>query len=220
VARQIGEDIAKRGWPVGEILGSEAELMERHSVSRAVLREAVRIVEHHNVARMRRGPKGGLVITKPDGRAVENATALYLRYVGIDREAILAARDILEVAAVEIAAERIDEAGIERLRSALVREGQLGEEGIEQAQIHELHAVIADATGNSAMRLFIEVLTGLEEEMSVAKRSPDSKVTLRRAFEDAHRAHTAIIEAVASGDAALAQHRMRRHLDAIRVFEY
>ena len=59
VARSIENQVVALGWPVGEVLGSEAELLERFGVSRAVLREAVRIVEHTGAARMRRGPGGG-----------------------------------------------------------------------------------------------------------------------------------------------------------------
>ena len=43
-------DVLDRGWPVGTGLGSEAELIEQHGVSRSVVREAVRILEHHQVA--------------------------------------------------------------------------------------------------------------------------------------------------------------------------
>ncbi|HEV7792184.1 MAG TPA: GntR family transcriptional regulator, partial [Pseudonocardia sp.] len=49
VARQIEQDVLRTGWPVGEVLGSETELRERYQVSRAVLREAIRLVEHHQV---------------------------------------------------------------------------------------------------------------------------------------------------------------------------
>ena len=56
VADLIVEDVMALGWPVGEVLGSEAELLERYHVSRAVFREAVRLVEHQQVARTRRGP--------------------------------------------------------------------------------------------------------------------------------------------------------------------
>src|SRR5438067_13885634 len=60
VARQIEAEILDRGFPVGEVVGSEAGLIERYGVSRAVLREAIRLLEHRNVAAMRRGPGGGL----------------------------------------------------------------------------------------------------------------------------------------------------------------
>ena len=58
-ADRIISEVVARGWPVGEVLGSEVELLERYGLSRAVFREAVRIVEHLQVARMRRGPGGG-----------------------------------------------------------------------------------------------------------------------------------------------------------------
>nr|WP_281173745.1 GntR family transcriptional regulator [Mycobacterium genavense] len=54
MARDIEADIVRRGWPVGESLGSEHAVQQRYGVSRSVLREAVRLVEHHQVARMRR----------------------------------------------------------------------------------------------------------------------------------------------------------------------
>jgi DNA-binding FadR family transcriptional regulator len=64
-ARRIEDEIIARRWPIGEVIGSEADLMARYEVSRAVLREAVRLVEHHGAARMRRGPSGGLVVQAP-----------------------------------------------------------------------------------------------------------------------------------------------------------
>src|ERR1700753_3813265 len=78
VADLIIEDVMALGWPVGEVLGSETELLERYQVSRAVFREAVRLLEHQQVARTRRGPGGGLVITEPTVDAVIDAVVLYL----------------------------------------------------------------------------------------------------------------------------------------------
>src|SRR5262245_15204814 len=73
VAQRIESEIVASDWPVGRVLGSEPELMERYGVSRAVFREAVRLVEHHQVATMRRGRSGGLVVRAPDATAVTAA---------------------------------------------------------------------------------------------------------------------------------------------------
>ena len=70
LAERIEDEIIERGWPVGQVLGSEADLIEKYDVSRAVFREAMRIVDHHGVAEMRRGPGGGLVVAAPDLEAV------------------------------------------------------------------------------------------------------------------------------------------------------
>src|ERR1700751_3349302 len=78
VADRIIEDVMAMGWPVGEVLGSETELLERYNVSRAVFREAVRLIEHQQVARTRRGPGGGLVVTEPTVDAGIDAVVLYL----------------------------------------------------------------------------------------------------------------------------------------------
>ena len=51
VADRIVGDVMAMGWPAGEVLGCEADLLGRYRVSRAVFREAVRLIEHKQVAR-------------------------------------------------------------------------------------------------------------------------------------------------------------------------
>lgn len=60
--------------------------MERHETSRAVLRAAIRLLEHHSVAAPRRGPGGGLVVTHQEPRAAIDTTALYLAFRGVTTE--------------------------------------------------------------------------------------------------------------------------------------
>src|SRR5262245_41303067 len=73
VADLIIRDIGKNGWQIGSVIGSESELLDRYDVSRAVFRESVRLLEHLGVATTRRGPGGGLVVTKPSTSAVVQA---------------------------------------------------------------------------------------------------------------------------------------------------
>src|ERR1700724_1090383 len=62
VADQIEQTIVGQRWEPGELFGSEVELIARYGVSRAVFREAVRLLEHHGLAEMRRGLHDGLFI--------------------------------------------------------------------------------------------------------------------------------------------------------------
>src|SRR5277367_3461355 len=117
VARQILTDVVDRGWPVGEVLGSQSELIARYGVSRAVFREAVRLVENQQVARMRRGPGGGLVVTEPTVEAIIDAAVLYLHRVGATLDEVFEARLVLEEIVTELATVRLDEAGVTRLRT-------------------------------------------------------------------------------------------------------
>ena len=97
------------------VLGSEADLLERYQVSRAVFREAVRLLEHQQVARTRRGPGGGLVITEPTIDAVIDTVVLYLHRVDARLDEIFEARIILEELAAQLASERTDEVGVVRV---------------------------------------------------------------------------------------------------------
>ena len=94
-------------------------MQERYQVSRSVLREAVRLIEHHRVARMRRGPNGGLLICEPDAAPATHAIIIYLEYLGITIGDLLDARLLFEPLAASRAAQQIDEAGIDRLRAVL-----------------------------------------------------------------------------------------------------
>src|SRR6202161_2992703 len=124
VADLIIEDVMALGWPVGEVLGSETDLLERYQVSRAVFREAVRLLEHQQVARTRRGPGGGLVITEPTVGAVIDAVVLYLHRAEARLDEVFEARLVLEDIATGLAPARLDEQDLPRLRVFVEEEDQ------------------------------------------------------------------------------------------------
>jgi DNA-binding FadR family transcriptional regulator len=82
-AWQLENDIFTEGWPAGEVFGDQAALIHRYGFSRATLREAVRLLEDRRVARMRRGPGGGLVILPISGSVIAAAVADYFRAIGV-----------------------------------------------------------------------------------------------------------------------------------------
>ncbi len=206
VADRIVEDVMALGWPVGEVLGSEAELLERYRVSRAVFREAVRLLEHQQVARTRRGPSGGLVITEPTVGAVIDAVVLYLHRVDARLDEVFEARILLEELSSSLAATRLSEEDRTRL-GAFVD----GEPDVD-ADPGALHALVASASGDPALELFVEVLNRV-----TTMYSPDWK-GLSSIGAEATDAHSPIASAVVSGDAPLAADRMRRHLEAEAAF--
>src|ERR1700728_871265 len=112
VADQIIKDVIAGGWQVGQILGSEADLLARYQVSRAVFREAVRLVEHQQVARTRRGPGGGLVVTEP----VIDAVVVYLYRAEARLDELFEARLVLEDIAIGLASARLEEQDLATLR--------------------------------------------------------------------------------------------------------
>jgi DNA-binding FadR family transcriptional regulator len=209
VAQKIEDRIVAEGWPVGKLLGSEPELIEEYGVSRAVLRESVLILEQHTTARMRRGPRGGLVVTVPEATALTRPVALYLEYCNVTPEQVFEIRTIIEVAAVQLAAEHITEDGIGSLRKALEAEMTVSVEEFPHVT-KNIHVKIAELSGNPVLPLFVNMLTEL-----VDARAGRQLLHVEDFTGQVHAAHTAIVEAVVRGDVGLARHRMIRHLDAL-----
>jgi len=201
--------IAGRGFPVGEVIGTEPGLMLELGVSRAVFREAVRLLEQDGMAQMRRGPGGGLVVTAPRASSVSRAAALHLQFLGAGVDDIFEARTALELQTADLAAQRIDEKGIDLLRAALEEEAELRDEGGHLGS-SRIHLVIAELTGNPALRLFVEVLARLTPGIPPA----DPAVAAERQA-DVRQAHERIADAIVAGDGSLARDRMLRHLQGI-----
>lgn len=208
IARDIEQWVVDQGWPVGVNLGSEQDLITRYGVSRSVLREAIRIVEHHGVAGMRPGPLGGLIVTAPQVDAVERAASLYLDWAQVSTPDLLGIRTTLELACVDIVAAQIDEPTIHKLRAHVAHEvdGAWDEPQIDG--LNDLHVMIAGLTGNPAMRLFVQTLVRLTMDHA------HTETLGHQVFEDIHTAHVRIVEALTLGDPALARERMRKHLRA------
>jgi DNA-binding FadR family transcriptional regulator len=204
VAGQIVNNVIAQGWPVGEVIGSEQELLKRFDVSRAVFREAVRLVEHQQVAQMRRGPGGGLVVTEPTLEGIIDAAVIYLYRVGARLDEVFEARHVLEDIVTELAPSRLDEEGIAQLRRLIEQEGS-GEVTDPRA----LHSLLASITGNPALELFVDILNRASLLYLRDRRAINSTV-----MEGSARAHAGLVEAVIAGDGGLARRRMRKHLEA------
>ena len=211
VARRIEAEVVQRGWPVGESLGSEPDLRVRHGVSRSVLREAVRLVEHHQVARMRRGPNGGLFVSAPDAGPAARAMVIYLEYVGTSVDDLMQARQLLEPLAAALAAQRVSEDGIDLLRRTL--EAETDEIGDRSAEA--LHVVLGELSSNAVLRLFIDVLNRLTSRYAQPSAEVPRK-EYRKARAEAKRRHAEIGAAVIAGDGGRAEAQLAEYLDGVR----
>lgn len=203
VADRIVDDVVAQEWPLGAVLGSEAELLDRYGVSRAVFREAVRLVEHQQVARMRRGPGGGLVVCEPTVDSVIDAVVVYLYRLGARRDDVFDTRLVLEEIVADLAPERVEEADITALRSLIQREGTG-----DPSDPHELHMLLVTVTRNPALELFVDILN------RVSALYTDLSLVAPKVARESRDAHARIVDAVLAGDRSTARHRMRRHLEA------
>src|ERR1700722_14820192 len=135
----------------GNFLGSEKELIERFGVSRAVFREAIRIVEFDGLAMMKRGPSGGLFSSTPDGDAVTHALSVCLRYLSTDVADIYEARLTIETRCAALAAARITERGRSELQAIIDAEQEAvdtGNRALYLRSVRNFHIAIADLSNN------------------------------------------------------------------------
>lgn len=192
VAGQIRREVVGRDLPVGSVLGTEAGLRERYGVTRAVLREATLLTEHQEVARMRRGPGGGLVVMDQTGDPIIDAAVLHLHRSRVGLDDIVEARLVLAEIAAELAPTRLADADRLRLRSLASPPPALDRE-------------LATITGNPALELYVDIIGRLTLLYPTA-RPPATPATSA--------APAAVIEAIVAGDGGRAQRRMRAHLEA------
>jgi DNA-binding FadR family transcriptional regulator len=216
LASLIESDIIQAGWPVGQNFGVEDALLEHYGVGRAVFREAIRIVEQHQVATMRRGSKGGLIITAPHSSAIADAMGVYLAYAGITAGQLLEARAVIDPLAAAAAANRITETGIQRLRYAT--ENSLDIQDSEQDLGDSLNLLIAEMSGDVALALFVEVINSLLLRFSAPKgSSADQTLETRYAHRNDRQE---LASAIMAGDAGQAVYLSRRNaFMAIRSLE-
>jgi DNA-binding FadR family transcriptional regulator len=208
VADKIMTDIRQRGWPVGELLGTEAELMVKYGVSRATLAEAVRQVERQGAVLMRRGMRGGLIVTAPAGDTIARTVSTYLELSDVSLAEEFEALRIIEVHAYGLAARQLNPAGVARLRALIARL----HEAVDAPQFHlrcmDIRIAIADLTDNPALALFLRVLissVGRQALQVTPSEFGPGTIEMGKDLID-------IVEALIAGDGPLAQGIARTHL--------
>jgi len=102
-ARRIEDDIASSGFLPGCSLGSLRVLSERYRVGRAVIREALGLLERRGLGKMRPGPCGGFILTKPRCDGVARELAQHFRTSGITLQQLLDAREAVDLMVVRMA---------------------------------------------------------------------------------------------------------------------
>ena len=170
----------------------ESDLGTSFEMSRGAVRNALIRLEQEGLV-VREPYRGARVRRVSDAEAVE----------------ILQARAVLEGLAVRQAAQRIDDAGSARLRTALARHRELLELGdllgASDANA-ELHALLLELSAHSTARRLIGALNS----QTVRYQYRTLLIPGRPAASLAE--HEAIVKAVVAGDSGEAEGAMRRHL--------
>jgi DNA-binding FadR family transcriptional regulator len=207
---QLQDMILSGQLPQGHRLPNEAQLATRFGVSRSTIREALRLLVAENLIRTAKGAGGGSFVTLPTldhvSEFLERNYELLSLTDDVTLPEFLEARELIEVFAVRKAAERRTASDIDALRATLLP----SDSGLpaEEQYLHnkEFHSVLVDACGNALLRIAAQpIFFVLHTHLSRSTLSPEFP---RKICAE----HSSILEAIQTGDADLAETRMRDHL--------
>jgi DNA-binding FadR family transcriptional regulator len=211
IARDIRTQIERAGWPIGEVLGSEASLAHRYGVSSSIMREAGRLLEHQRIVSMTRGPAGGFTVREPSAEAVAHAIAIVFDFSGVSLGELLCVKALLEQWSARQTALRATPQVLDRLDRANVAMSS-GESAL--AHRHDgLHGAIAQESGNPVAAMLHAAVTSVVVRYSPAALRQDAAPA--DTADTVRRAHTRIVDAIRAGDADLAERRMSTHVEAM-----
>lgn len=187
----------------GDQLASEAELISGEGFSRGTVREALRLLESDGLIEIRRGPRGGIRVTRPDLRQISRSVALLLTLAETSTRKFYEFRKLLEPAIAAMAARSATD---EQRGWLLAIADATSRNGSWEPSV-EFHEALAVCSNNEVLRLVISMF---EQELSW--HVPGESLT-ELDMEDTRRAHQSIARAVAAGDADRASSAMQRHLN-------
>jgi GntR family transcriptional regulator, transcriptional repressor for pyruvate dehydrogenase complex len=212
VAEQLLDLVLGGTFPVGGPLPSESELAARFGVSRLTVREAIRSLVPTRVLDVQQGRS---TLVNPTSRWSPLDGRLLLARSRSDGDPLMLprrlmeARRAVEVAIVELAAVRRQEAHLERLR-ALHQQMLDGHARGDAAATAEadlaFHTALFDAADNVFLDALFEPLTSVLRAMRLETSAvPDFR-------SHALDRHAAILRAVEAGDPVQARAAMEAHL--------
>lgn len=196
----------------GADLPSERELGIQSGLSRASVREALRILEGEGLIATRVGRNGGSAVVRPSSAAIERSVGIFIRGQGIRLEEVLETRAAIEPPSARFAALHRTDADleeIEKCHAKVEHSSMLGDVDAYVRANLDWHVQIVRASHNELMIAFI---TAVSHSVYLATDLDGfNSVTVRNAVIHAHRR---VMDAIKARDGDAAARRMERHVGA------
>jgi GntR family transcriptional repressor for pyruvate dehydrogenase complex len=211
VARALREQIVTGKLKPGDHLPHEAELIRQFAVSRATLREAVRLLESDRLIEVRRGTRTGALITLPGADTVARPAGFLLQVSGATVADVFAARAAIEPAAVNLLARSRSPAAIEALGSMVAEKLPAAwESRTAGLAIAEFHCRLVELSGNVTLGLIAAMLFELTERGIPSPRGQNRMN--RKQFDALLGVYRRLLTCLHSGDGTAAEVFWQGHL--------
>ncbi|HXU97341.1 MAG TPA: FCD domain-containing protein [Jiangellaceae bacterium] len=192
----------------GDRLPSERELALRLGISRVTLREAIRVLAQEGYLASRRGRSGGtFVLPTADWRQDTRDVRATAGELDDELTDALLLRQVLEPAAVELAARRVHPAETVTALREMLAEEQTVEVTDYRPIDSRLHVALADLAGSPSLTAAVaDVRMRLNDLLDMIPLLPPN-------IEHSTEQHRRVVEAIVSGNPKAARQAMEKHLE-------
>ncbi len=207
IARELVDRIRRRRLGPGTPLAAEQQMVEELGVSRATVREALRVLELQGALRIKAGPGGGPIVEAPGADHLASVLSFHLQFADASFRSVVEARcSIYPVLAAE-AAENATREDIEPLDESLarLREGE-HDPDLFREEARRFMTLIAGASRNRVLAIVVEALHLMSGEKSAAWDEKQRRSALR--------SYERVIRAIEAGDSDEARMVMAKSLAA------
>nr|MDT0665151.1 FadR/GntR family transcriptional regulator [Micromonospora sp. DSM 115978] len=209
LANELRERILSGEFTEGTPLPPERELVVQTKMSRATVREALRILEAQGLLRIKAGRAGGAFVRHPGQDSVATSVGMLIRGQRIRFTDLLETREAIEPSCARLAARNRTATDLEILDEA--NRAIAVSQSLDEFLLANVdwHVAVAAATHN-------EILTGMMTALSRAiYTATNNEQFIDAAIQEVTaKAHRSITQAIRDQDPAAAVRRMSRHMHA------
>ena len=194
----------------GVPLPNERELGSQAGLSRASVREALRILESEGLISTSIGRNGGSEVVRPSSATIERSVVSFIRGRRIRMESVLETRAVIEPPAARLAALRHTDADFEKIEKCQVKleDASLAEDIPAYVRANlDWHVELVRASHNELLIAFISAIS-----QSVYAATDLDGFNLLEVRNAVTRAHRSVMDAIQARDGEAAARRMGRHV--------
>jgi GntR family transcriptional repressor for pyruvate dehydrogenase complex len=192
IIEQIRNAILSGRFKPGDKVASEKELMSEFGVSKATLREALRVLEGMGLVEIRKGIGGGVFIAEVDMKTTISGIMNFLHFKTVSIRDITMIRYLLEPPVAQIAASRIQPEDIIKLESLII-ESPAVPHTIVSREIG-FHRYLARMTENPILILVMDFIDNILDDIKF-QLGPGPEF-----YHKVAKAHQAILECLKQKD--------------------
>lgn len=184
VAAAIIRDIVSRNLNPGDTLPPEAAMLAHYRVSRASLREALRLLEVQELIRLKPGPGGGPIVSAVDPRNLAKISTLYLHLGGATYQELFEAQLVMAPIGAERAARHPDRELVRSSMKPFLLDDQPVQGPAYWTVTNEFHGSVEALAGNRVIELLTRIVGSIWHEHVVTHMDTQA---VRKQIHQEHR---------------------------------